>query len=404
MEDPAFGKLMIYHAAEEPKGVLLFVSGVGGWNAESAAVARELAKLDYVVAGVDAGLYLSRLERAESPCSDPAADFDRLNRVLEQRYPIATHQPPILLGLAAGATLTYAAVAQVLDERFHTGVGVNFCPQQWPLRKPVCAGAATVESTVLPETKGLVLKPAQNLPVTWFVFQNQPACEVQTATQFVQAVSLARLTDIPGSGGSKAWLPQVSALLQWLDPGIARQVQPDSAVSGIPLIEVPRHRQPEPYATRGAVLRRRRLGTVGPRGNGGTGQEWPGNRGLGFVELFLESAPAGRSGPGFGTHATPYLEAWTKERITLIGYSFGADVLPATINRLAKDLRERIDLVALLGLSEQASFEFRLTHWIDDKPKVQVTNPGAGRNWKNCLASSAFVSMGWKSRARCVHS
>jgi type IV secretory pathway VirJ component len=63
-----------------------------------------------------------------------------------------------------------------------------------------------------------------------------------------------------------------------------------------------------------------------------------------------------------------YLNAWKKDRIVLIGYSFGADVLPAAVNRLPPDLRERIELVAFLGLSEHASFEFRLTHWISDEP------------------------------------
>jgi type IV secretory pathway VirJ component len=50
-----------------------------------------------------------------------------------------------------------------------------------------------------------------------------------------------------------------------------------------------------------------------------------------------------------------------------IGFSFGADALPATLNRLAKDLRDRIDLVALLGLSDYASFEFHLNDWIGDE-------------------------------------
>jgi len=52
----------------------------------------------------------------------------------------------------------------------------------------------------------------------------------------------------------------------------------------------------------------------------------------------------------------------------LIGYSFGADVLPAIVNRLPQELRERIDLVVLLGLSDYASFEFNLSDWISDQP------------------------------------
>jgi len=52
----------------------------------------------------------------------------------------------------------------------------------------------------------------------------------------------------------------------------------------------------------------------------------------------------------------------------LIGYSFGADVLPALANRLPRDLRDRLDLVVFLGLSDYAAFEFHLSDWIDDEP------------------------------------
>jgi type IV secretory pathway VirJ component len=63
-----------------------------------------------------------------------------------------------------------------------------------------------------------------------------------------------------------------------------------------------------------------------------------------------------------------YLDVWKKERFVLIGYSFGADVLPAIIHRLPADLRDQIDLAVFLGLSDHASFEFHLTDWISDSP------------------------------------
>ena len=48
----------------------------------------------------------------------------------------------------------------------------------------------------------------------------------------------------------------------------------------------------------------------------------------------------------------------------LAGYSFGADVLPFLVARLPGPLRERIELVALLGLSPAATFEFHVTDWV----------------------------------------
>lgn len=57
-----------------------------------------------------------------------------------------------------------------------------------------------------------------------------------------------------------------------------------------------------------------------------------------------------------------YVDTWKRDDVVLIGYSRGADMMPFVANRIAQDLRDRIALVALLGLSQRASFEF---HWTD---------------------------------------
>lgn len=367
LDDATFGKLMVRYATDDPKGVILFVSSAGGWNTELTVTAKAVAELDYVVASIDLNDYLTRLDRAETACADPAADLDQLNRLIEQRYPIATHQPPILLGYGAGAALTYAALAQGPDDRFHAGVGVDFCPEL-PLRKPLCMGVAHLESTSLPDGKGTALKPVARLPTTWFVFQNRPACDANAATQFVKSVQLARLSEIPGATGVGGWLPQVSALLQWLDPGIVRQVQPDASVSGVPLTEVPVTAGPDRpqlavmFSGDGgwALLDRAVTAELAKHGLPVVGWD--------SLSYFWKARQPDEVALDLERALRHYLDAWKKSRIVLIGYSFGADVLPAVVNRLPQELRDRIDLMALLGLSDHASFEFNLTDWISDKP------------------------------------
>lgn len=46
--------------------------------------------------------------------------------------------------------------------------------------------------------------------------------------------------------------------------------------------------------------------------------------------------------------------------VILVGYSFGADLLPFVVNRLSPEMRGLVRLVALLGIAERASFEIRL--------------------------------------------
>jgi type IV secretory pathway VirJ component len=55
-----------------------------------------------------------------------------------------------------------------------------------------------------------------------------------------------------------------------------------------------------------------------------------------------------------------FLGAWHRQRVILIGYSRGADLIPFMVSRLPADLRNRIALTALLGPGEWASFQFSL--------------------------------------------
>jgi type IV secretory pathway VirJ component len=56
-----------------------------------------------------------------------------------------------------------------------------------------------------------------------------------------------------------------------------------------------------------------------------------------------------------------YLREWHGERVIVAGYSRGADMLPFMVSRLPPDLRQRLALVAMIGLSDEASFQYRPT-------------------------------------------
>lgn len=56
------------------------------------------------------------------------------------------------------------------------------------------------------------------------------------------------------------------------------------------------------------------------------------------------------------------LKEWDRHDIVIIGYSRGADTAPFVVNRWPMDLRARVRSIGLIGLSDNASFEF---HWED---------------------------------------
>ena len=59
-----------------------------------------------------------------------------------------------------------------------------------------------------------------------------------------------------------------------------------------------------------------------------------------------------------------YLAAWHMDKVLLIGYSRGADVLPFMVSRLPPALAGHTSLIALLGAEHSIDLEFRVADWL----------------------------------------
>jgi type IV secretory pathway VirJ component len=72
---------------------------------------------------------------------------------------------------------------------------------------------------------------------------------------------------------------------------------------------------------------------------------------------------------------TSHLAQWKKSRVLVVGYSRGADVLPAMINRMPAEVQSKIRLVGLLGPSPYVEFEFHIADWLHDKKAGVAVRP-----------------------------
>ncbi|MFT3831181.1 MAG: AcvB/VirJ family lysyl-phosphatidylglycerol hydrolase [Opitutaceae bacterium] len=67
---------------------------------------------------------------------------------------------------------------------------------------------------------------------------------------------------------------------------------------------------------------------------------------------------------------------WKRERVIVVGYSRGADVLPFLVNRLAPEERAALRLVALLGPGRTIDFEFHVSDFLKDPdPRTALAVP-----------------------------
>jgi len=60
-----------------------------------------------------------------------------------------------------------------------------------------------------------------------------------------------------------------------------------------------------------------------------------------------------------------YERQWGRSKVTLIGYSFGADALPAIIPQLPADLRSHIGRLVLIGTGANGDLQFHPTSWFN---------------------------------------
>jgi type IV secretory pathway VirJ component len=406
-----FENFSVYAPHATPKGVVLLLSGADGWNQDMDVIARRLAEQGAMVAGLDVAQFNASLESDGGQCVFPDGDLENLSHFVQAYFRLPTYLSPILAGYSAGATLAYATLVQAPKGTFAGAVSLGFCPS-YGLNKPLCKGSG-IEFTPRAPAQGHVDPPPSHAPAqghvdsppshapaqghvdflpskqvgnTWIVLQDEthPICDLALVRSFVAQVPGAQLIPVPGPGGaaSPAWSPQyASAFDQIMDQHPASSAAAVPSVLGdLPIVTVPAQPGSTPSDTFAIIL----------SGDGG----WAG------LDKDVATALAASGIPVIGLDSlryfwnarTPqgladdidrmtryYLAQLGRQRVLLIGYSQGADVLPFAVNRLSATTRPHLALTALMGMSEHALFEFHVSSWISDDNSGPATLPEVDR-------------------------
>jgi type IV secretory pathway VirJ component len=316
--------------AEGPPDDLVFLfSGVEGDSRALRRAARELADDNTAVVGVDLPSYLHGLAASDDGCHYVIAEIEDLAHQLEREFGFAGYRSPLLAGVGAGGTLAYAALAQSPAATIGGAVAVDPTPSLHT-RVALCEGAA--------------VSPAREGGFQYAVKSDLPGRYIRDDTHEGDAFA------------------QLVAALDPLLGGEGAQGDVAGALPDLPLVDISAQKPGSLFAviwsgdggwrdldkSIGEILARRGVPVVG----------------VDCLRYFWHAQTPDQVATDLARIVAAARTAWKTPDLLLIGYSFGADVLPFAVNRLPADVRSHLVLLSLLGLEANAPFEIEVTGWL----------------------------------------
>jgi phosphatidylglycerol lysyltransferase len=337
--------------------VVLF-SDAAGWSSVSDAAAAALAREGALVVGVDLPTYLLRLDsRPPEPCRNIVGDVESISRQLQRERGNGSYLTPIVAGMGEGGALAAALLAQAPAVTIAGTIAYDPTISVHT-RIPLCSTpAATAEAA-----GGFAYGPWPTLPGFWVVAF--PPGGDAPARQRLAALKVAGTpVDIVNvTGGSPA--ETLATLLRPHLPPVANP--PVAGIDSLPLIEMP-------AAPPGPLLAIILSGDGGWRDLDKTIAEDLRSDGISVVgwdslRYFWSQKSPEQTARDLGAVIDTYVSRWGASKVALVGYSFGADVLPFAYDRLPPDAKARVVQLSLLGFATAADFEIRVAGWLGEPP------------------------------------
>jgi type IV secretory pathway VirJ component len=319
------GRVLLFRPAPPPRGFVFLFSGGAGFGGALEAAARALAARGAAVVGVDLSQYLRGLAASADGCHYVVAELEALSQALQRELGFAGYASPVLAGVGAGGTLAYAALAQAPAATLGGALAVDAAPAL-ATRVPLCPGAAASAAP----GGGFAYAPREPLPAPFRA----------AAGERVDA-ALAPLLEAEGG-------------------------EPAASLEGLPVTLIP---APHPGSLVAVI--------------------WSGDGGWRDLDKTIGGILAERGVPVVGVDSLRYFwrpatpegvardlaailafarTRWATERAILVGYSFGAGIVPFAYNRLPDAERARVVQLSLLGLEPNAPFEFHVSGWLGGEP------------------------------------
>lgn len=363
-----FGSVRLFHTAEQARGVVFLFSDLSGWNDAMTASATVLAKAGAIVIGVDLPSYEAKLRASDDGCHYLISEVEDYSKKIQRQFNFPVYLTPILAGRGEGGTLAYVALAQSPFVTVAAAIAVDPVTVLHT-KVPLCPGA--VGTAIV--GGGFSYTPKADLPGQW-----KYDYTVNTAT-----IPWALPDGAENIPAWREWLHE-DRLKIMIQPLLSSTNGSSAGLDDLPLTAIPAGQTGDTLAivlsgdggwrdldkTIGERLATRNIAVVG----------WD------TLRYFWDARTPQQVADDLTRVIKAYGALWNRQRILLVGYSFGADVLPTAYNLLAQDIRDRIGLISLLGMSDTADFQFHVEGWLGvESGTASPTAPEVAKIDKNLL-------------------
>ena len=338
---------------EPAKGMVFLFSGVDGYKQSDAQTARSLAAAGALVVGIDLRKSFAKVQ-SESDCVYFVSDIEELSQLIQRSAGAQTYLNPIIAGTGSGGSMVMAIVAQSPDATIGHAVVVD-PTRNFPLRQELCSDAPHVQAA---NGQGWIYGlQAGELPEPVTVVETpdaDPAGRAHVSDLIAQGFAIDRIASAVG---------ETKALTTAVEHAVTQSPAPTSnALADLPLAVLPAAAR---HDTMAIVL----SGDGGWRDidselGGALSQAGVPTVGVDSLRYFWTRKPPETIAADLTRIVEHFATTWNVRHVALIGYSFGADALPAAYNHLAPAEKGRVSLISLLALSRWAEFEFDVSGWL----------------------------------------
>ncbi|MGR3906425.1 AcvB/VirJ family lysyl-phosphatidylglycerol hydrolase [Burkholderia sp. SR8] len=296
------------------RGFVVLFSRGRGWSAGDQQAADALAKAGAMTVGVDSARYAANLAAKQETCHHLDGDAEAVSHQLERLAQSARYYTPIVAGVGQGGAIAKQILSMAPENTIAGAVSVDPAAQLDARFKP-CPPDPTIVRRAMP---GFVETAAAGDGAKLVSLVTSHLHDTSSTDEL--DVSDLPLVELPAKGGSDRLAIVISGDGGWrdLDKTIAEALQRD----GVSVV------------------------------------------GIDSLRYFWSEKPPAQVSRDLARVMRTYMARWHANRVALVGYSFGADVMPFAYNRLPADLRDKVSVMSLLGFAPAADFQIRVTGWL----------------------------------------